>query len=274
MRMVSPGLRAVAGVTAVCGITMVGVAACGSTAPSHPASGATSATSATSTTGATSHPATATSQATATSPAAADSAAASQFASMTADQIAAKAISDFKNASSVHLTGSVSASGHQVSLSVSIGRQDCTGTFTLQGAGAVRFVKAGNALWVMPDGQFLETRAALQPSAPEPPPGKYLTANVSSVQSFCDLTSLANGFTSRNDRMVKGAMSQIDGQRVIALPDATDGSVGYVTVSAVPEIARVAKKGQGGMSFTGYNTPVTATPPAAGQTADGAKYGF
>lgn len=245
MRGVSPGLRAAAGGAALCGAVLLSLTACGSAAPPH-----SSTSIATST--ATSDP----------------------LASMAADQIAVKAVNDLKAASWVHLVGSTADSGQRDAVAVTAGKRDCTGKLTVSNTGSIQVVKVGDTVWVKPDAQYWKSKAATSnPAVRALFEGKYVKTTVSSIGDLCDLTAMVNGLgPTRN--MVKGPVSQIDGQRVIAIKDTQDASVGYITVSAVPELVRIEKSGQGAITFSGYNMPVTVTPPPAGQTIDGAKYGL
>ena len=98
------------------------------------------------------------------------------LAAMTADQIAAKAATDFKTVSSVHVTGKVADSGQVISFNLTVGRKNCKGEMGIKGEGTFSMVKIGKSLWIKPDDQFWKYAAgsSLTPAVSQILTGKYI----------------------------------------------------------------------------------------------------
>jgi hypothetical protein len=89
-----------------------------------------------------------------------------------------------------------------------------------------------------------------------------------SIIFYCSPAALAKSFNS--DPTVNGSVVVYAGQRAMELRDTVDGSVGYVCVSAHPELLGVRPgkgQGQGQMTLT-YDVPGAISPPASGQVID------
>lgn len=200
-------------------------------------------------------PAAASPTATAISSASSDSAPASApaggpLASLTAEQIASKATSDFKAASSVHATGTVA--GEKVDLTVAPGK--CAGTITTS-AGPLKVIQIGGTAWIgVGSGHYLKT-----------------TGNNSQYQGmlgFCSYAGIAQDFSVAGAALAKGPVSEIDGQQAIQLTvQGTSGS-SYVSDTATPEYLR-ADLPDMKMDFSGYNGPVAITAPPSSDVISG-----
>jgi hypothetical protein len=207
-------------------------------------------------------------------------ASADPLAELTANQIALKAIADFKASSSVHVAGSVTDSGQAIAMNMTLGTKGCTGTLGIRGEGSLFVLEIGKTLWVKPDDQFWKSAVGKKvPSAVLPLfEGRYIQtsandSNWSWLGTLCSPRQFA-GQVSPTHHNVKGKTITISGQPVLQIKDPGGPGSAYVTISARPEILRIDGGSAGHMDFTGYNAPVTLTPPPADQTIDGAKLGF
>jgi hypothetical protein len=200
---------------------------------------------------------------------------------LSADQIASRAIADFKTVSSVHVNGSVKSSGQNISLNLSLGTQGCTGTMGISGEGSFVLLKIGNTLWIKPDDTFWKKAAGSAGSAvTDLLSGKYIKpsssgSSLASIGDLCNPDQFAKSFGGDMTGMVKGASTTISGQPALQIKDSGDPASAYVTESAKPEFLRLDGGGSNGkLDFTQYNAPLNLTPPPASKVLDGAKYGF
>ena len=203
------------------------------------------------------------------------------LAGLTASQIAARAITDLKAASSVHFAGSVTDSGATYAVDVTAGSTNCAGTLGIPGQGSFALLKIGQRLWIKPDGQFWTSLGA-SPANLHLVEGKYLQASpgdpdFSSVMMLCSPAQLAASLGNQMNHLVKGATTTIAGQSALQLRDTSTPGSAYVTTSASPEFLRLdAQNGgsQGQADFSDYDAPVTLTPPPASTTIDGSRIGL
>jgi hypothetical protein len=206
---------------------------------------------------------------------------ANPLAGLTAGQIAARAITDLKAASSVHFAGSVTDSGAAYAVDVTAGTTDCAGTLGIPGQGSVALLKIGQRLWIKPDDQFWASTGA-SPANLHLAEGKYVQASpgdpdFSAVQMLCSPAQFADSLGNQMKYLVKGATTTIDGHSALQLRDTSTAGSAYVTISASPEFLRLdaqAGGSTGQLDFSDYDAPVTLTPPPASQTIDGSTIGL
>jgi hypothetical protein len=204
--------------------------------------------------------------------AACSSASTDPLAALTANQIASKAVADLKFADSVHMAGTVPVSGVATTMDGTIAKSACDMSITMAGKGAAQIILIGSSTWLKANAEFLESQnaGAQGQAAAAEFAGRYLkmpASFASNAQNFCSLDGLVKQVTSGNNGgMAKGKTVTIGGQQALELK-ATDGSIGYVSVSAEPELLRVSK-GSDHIDFTEHNAPVTINPPPAGQVVD------
>lgn len=202
------------------------------------------------------------------------------LAGMSADQIAARAVSDLGASSSVHVSGTVTDSGQSISLDLALARGvGCQGSMSLAGKGSFQIVNKGGTVWIKPTDAFYKsvgaTGAVLSILS-----GKWLKvpssgSGLGSLSSLCDASGLAHGFAKNDTGFTKGATTTINGQPAQELIQPSDSAHVYVSESSSPQILHVqGPKGQGYVDFTGYNQPTSITTPSASDTLDGSKYGF
>ncbi len=212
------------------------------------------------------------------------SAPANPLATLTAKQIVAKSVADLRAAKSFTMVGSVTESGQTESLNLGyLNGKGCAGTVTEGTQGSVAIVVIGTTAWIKPDNKFFQSTAGSQASAAIALlNGRYLkgttsNANVKSLTSVCDVTSLTSAFTATGT-LVKGKVTTLNGQQVITVTDSAKGGTLYATNTATPQLVQIVNtKGTGGdtgqIKFN-VGAKVTLTPPPASQTVDGAAFGF
>jgi len=125
-------------------------------------------------------------------------------------------------------------------------------------------IAIGNTIWLKPDSQML----GMFPAKVRPHlAGKYVqTPDVpGGMTDFCGLGETANSFGSELKDLVTVKITTISGQPALQLADKRHLTSAYVTMSARPELLRVDVS-QDHAEFTGYNQPVTFTPPPADET--------
>jgi hypothetical protein len=105
--------------------------------------------------------------------------------------------------------------------------------------------------------------------------GKYLqTPDVpAAMAAGCGRGELASAFGGELKDLVEGKITTIAGQPALQLAGQRHSTSAYVTISARPEFLRIDVSGQEHTVFTGYNRPLTLTPPPAGQTISTAQLG-
>lgn len=206
------------------------------------------------------------------------SSSADPLASLTADQIAAKAFADLKAASSVHVAGTFIESGSTMSISLTLAKSRCAGTLSEHGQGSFRIIMIGKSIWIKPDSKFWTSAGGASGAALSLVEGKWIkpSSKTSGLGAFGDLCSptLLAGQMSDSFGMVKGKTTTIHGRTALELTQGGDTTVGYVSESASPEILRLAQAGQEQLDFSNYNAPVTMTRPPASETLDGSELGF
>jgi hypothetical protein len=242
----------------------VGLAACGTSGSSSVASNGSATTRATTSASATADP----------------------LADLSAAAIATKAIADTSAASSVHFTGTGTDSGQNLSFALTVVRgKGCTGTISESKSGSFQVVYLGKSVWIKPDAKFWKGIAASGSDAQLGASllsGKWLkdsatdTSGLGSLVSVCSLSSLFSHATQASDHVVKGTLTTLNGQPVLAIKDVTQQGTAYVTDTANPELLRLTSTGSssGTFSFSDFGAPATITPPPASEVVDGSKYGF
>jgi hypothetical protein len=203
------------------------------------------------------------------------------LASLSGDQVVAKAVAELKAVPSFTMAGTVTDSSgtYNVNLSYQKG-SGCQGTVAQPGKGSFAMVVIGTTAWVKPDDAFWKANAGSQADAAIALlAGRYLkgstsNASVASLTKLCDVNSLASSLTEATG-VAKGPVTVLGGQRVLPLTDKAKGGTLYVTDANPPRILQLtnSKAGHHGTLTFSY-TPVTLTPPPASQTVDGSKLGF
>ena len=195
-------------------------------------------------------------------PAARATQSADPLAGLTAGQIARRAIADLAAVSSVRIAGSTGQDGQPPSSTWPPSR-GCT-TLRIPGKarprcsrsarrrGSSRLTRSGSG-WTY--GVPAAARRHLE--------GKYLqTSNMpAAMAAGCSRGELASAFGGELKDLVTGKVTTIAGQPALQLAGKRHSMSAYVTISGRPEFLRIDVTGQEHTVFTGYNRPLTLTPP-------------
>ena len=189
------------------------------------------------------------------------------FARLTADQIAKKAETDLKAASSFHYHGSGKASGQTFSISMSVTHKGCTGGISAGREGGFAIVDIGKTAWIQPNDKFWEF-AGVPASQLSTVHGKWLdvtgTGSISlsaAFAPFCNANKLVSTLAPKLTGLVKGKTTKISGHRALQLRNGSGRESIYVSISSKPEILRLSNNGT--LTFSAYGARVTLTPPPA-----------
>jgi hypothetical protein len=206
---------------------------------------------------------------------------ANPLATLSADQIASKAGADLRTVAAVHVAGSVTDSGQQLGLSLTLVHgKGCEGSMSMQNKGSFLLIMIGTAVWLQPDEKFWKSIGGSDPAVLKILAGKYMRTSakggLGALGQLCDPSKLFGSSFENPTGIVKAKNATISGQPALEIKDAKGSDAAYVSVSARPQFLRITGTGSssGQLDFTGYGTPVTLTAPPASQTLDGAKYGF
>jgi hypothetical protein len=206
---------------------------------------------------------------------------ANPLATLSADQIASKAGADLRTVAAVHVAGSVTDSGQQIGLSLTLVHgKGCDGSMSVQNRGSFLLIMIGTAVWLKPDETFWKSVGGSDPAVLKILAGKYMKTSakggLGGLGQLCDPGKLFGSSFENPTGIVKAKNATISGQPALEIKDAKGSDAAYVSVSARPQFLRITGTGssRGQLDFTGYGTPVTLTAPPASQTLDGAKYGF
>jgi hypothetical protein len=184
------------------------------------------------------------------------------FAGLTADQIASKAVADFKSASSVHVNGRVSESGITESFSMSLTQKGVAGSIQVGGEGAEGMVAIGSTVWLRPDKQMWESYGYTG-SRLAKVLGKWLkvTDDTSGPNPPADIAGFAASVGFPVTGLAEGKTASVSGHLGLELVGKKATSY-YVSVSAKPEVLSIDRAGVS-VTFSAYNAHVTITAPPA-----------
>jgi hypothetical protein len=167
---------------------------------------------------------------------------------------------------SVHVSGSTMSSGTPVKLNLSLvagkgGRGEITQnglSFQIISTSGQVYINGSDGFW-----RHFGGDAAVQLFR-----GKWLKAPASGeLASVAELTNLQQLFSkllSTHGALKKGETTSVDGQKVVAVDDITQGGTLYVATTGKPYPIEVSKSGKEGgtVTFDRYNEPVSLSPPA------------
>lgn len=203
------------------------------------------------------------------------------LSSMSAEQIAEKAVSDLNSAPAFDLSGTVDENGQNLGLTLAYKTpSSCQGTISLSGKGNLAVVSINGTAWIKPDAAFWQSYAGAQAQKAITLLGnKYLKSapgdtNVSTLTSLCTVSSLSSAFTS-SGTLTKGDPTTVDGQNAIPLKN-SHGATVYVTDSSSPQVLEITNSSpsnSGKIDFK-YGQTTAVAAPAVAETVDGTQYGF
>ncbi|MGZ9935160.1 hypothetical protein ACXNSR_35395 [Streptomyces sp. NC-S4] len=186
---------------------------------------------------------------------------------------------------SMRMVGKVTEASGTTTLDLRFDEQgDCVGTVTPPGgAGTAEIVKRGDDVWMKLDDALLKAQVP-GPAADDAIAlinGRYLHGTTASplLRDFaqvCDLDFFKKEFSSKppSEQLVKGPRTTVDGQPAITVTSRrADGATGTYQVSTEGEPYLLQVRGvESGRkvdaSFSGFDEPVSAKPPAPADSVD------
>jgi hypothetical protein len=187
-------------------------------------------------------------------------------ASKSADQIVTTSGSAISHAKTVHVSGSISASGVPLTLDLTLvngtgGRGQISEgglSFRLVDVGQTVYIQGSQAFW-----QHFGGAAAARVIN-----GRWLkapdTGQFASLATLTDLQKLTGALLLTHGSLAKGGTSTVNGRQVVSVTDKSKGGTLYVATTgpAYPVELKRTSGGGGQIVFDHFNEPVTLTPPA------------
>ncbi|MFD9241749.1 hypothetical protein ACFV0D_07390 [Streptomyces sp. NPDC059556] len=211
------------------------------------------------------------------------------FSGLTADEIADKAVTATRSATSLRMTGRVVTEGQPLDIDFAVNdRDECTGVMRIKGGNAelrkidrITYMKGDESFWRvsmasqgMPDAQIDATVELVKGRWLKIAPGQAGSADLSGV---CDLKSLlADLGKDKEERrgLTRGPDAEVGGTPVATLvKKKAEGGTTTVSVSreGKPYILKMVKAGgeePGAMVLSDYDKPVRVVVPPADETVD------
>jgi hypothetical protein len=192
------------------------------------------------------------------------------MASKPAGQVLAASVKAADSASSLHMSGNVSAGTRPIGIDLSIAKDNgATGSMTINGhkvdlviVGKNGYMKGDGSFWTQFGGAAGATIAQLLQ-------GRWLKFPVDNAQfqpiiAFSSAKALFDKVKSGADMHLQNkGMTTYKGQSVVALDDGTKNGTFYVAATGTPYPVALVKTGSGGgtISFSAWNEPVSLTAP-------------
>jgi hypothetical protein len=188
-------------------------------------------------------------------------------ASKSAPEILAATRSAAQKASSMHLIASTKLThGGSLSLDAHLSKDQARAHISFSGIG-FDVVRKGSTLYLKGNHAFNARLEATM--GVKVPTGVWLKGTTSSLGQVGSLTDIKRELPlilSGSGKVTKGAKVKIDGQPAITLKETRKLYTGslYVATTGEPYPLKLMKTGQetGQTTFTGWNDPVTVSPPA------------
>ena len=192
-------------------------------------------------------------------------------ASKTPAEIVLAAKAAATGAATVHVAGSILSEGKPISIDMElvgsngVGDNGGRGRLTLGGLG-IRLIAIGRSVYVQGNTAFYthfagETAARLLR-------GKWLKGSavrgpLASFASLADLGKVIDSTLADHGALSRAVATTLDGQRVVAVTDASKGGTLYVATAGAPYPIEIVKSGTGAgkLVFDRWNKPVTLLAP-------------
>ncbi|AWT47203.1 MULTISPECIES: hypothetical protein [Streptomyces] len=206
------------------------------------------------------------------------------FQGQSADQVAAKAVTATRDATSLRMAGKVSVNGQPLTVDFHVDTQkNCKGRMTAD-QGSAEVIHAGQATYVKGDKGFwagASQNSGSQEKQAQALSGRWVKVPVGDAHTtgLCDKQGfLADMDSDKSERkgMTKGDVTTVNGRKAMALQKKKGGETitMFVATEGKPYILKLVQSGgqnPGTVVFSDYEKPVSATPPPAGQVIDGTK---
>ncbi|GAA1245266.1 MULTISPECIES: hypothetical protein [Streptomyces] len=212
------------------------------------------------------------------------------FADLSGPQIANKAMKATRGASSLTIKGNAAdGDGGQIALDVALDKKgDCAGSMGMKGQGKVDLIKTGPTMYLKSDEAFLRAQSEGESKADTDAvvkmlAGRWMKSKADSpdtkdMADFCDLDSMLAEFKSNDTLARKGRATTVDGTPAFTVTE-TDGKdeyTLYVATEGKPYVLKLVTKSAkepGALTFSDYDKPVEAAPPADKDIVDLDKMG-
>jgi hypothetical protein len=188
------------------------------------------------------------------------------ISSKSSDQIVSAVTSAVNGVNSVHVAGAVSSAGSNTTLNLNlVNGQGGKGSMSQGGLG-FKIVAVGNQVYINGSNAFWQKFGGS--GASQLLSGKWLkapaTGQLSSIASLTNVHTLFSQLLASHGKLVKGSTSTVNGQKVIAVKDTTNGGTLYVATTGKPYPVEIDKSGSNGgkITFDRFNQAVTLAAPA------------
>jgi len=189
------------------------------------------------------------------------------IASKSPEQIVAAARAAADGAATVHVAGTLRSEGKPLTIDMELVKaKGGRGSITLEGV-SINLIRVGGAVYI--NGSQAFYRRIAGPAAAKLLQGKWLKApensgNFASLASLTDLSKLVDTTLASHGKLARDGTKTVDGQKVVAVTDVSQGGTLYVATVGTPFPIDIAKDGGSGgrITFDRWNKPVTLTAPA------------
>jgi hypothetical protein len=188
-------------------------------------------------------------------------------ASKSPAEILAAAKSAATTATAVHIAGSIQEGATPLTLDLHlVAAKGGSGHMSENGVG-FDIVRVGDKAYIRGSNAFYKKFAGA--SAAQLLQGKWLvgsaaTGRFAALTPLTDLHAFFTGALGRHDKLTKGAVTTVNGQKVVALKDGANGGTLYVATTGTPYPVELVSPGngkEGKVAFDQWNTTVTITAP-------------
>lgn len=204
------------------------------------------------------------------------------LATLTANEVEAKALADLKAAPSSRLTGTGTDSGGTVTFNLGFKPgHGCTGTVDDSNQGSFKLIEIGSTVYFNASSQFWKSQVGSDATALIAlVDGRYIkvSANASYASSITGTCDLFQQITSQkvSETFTKEKLTSLGGIRVLPIVSSKADTM-YVTDTNTPEITEIVEgKADGGPGkvTVSVGVPVTLSAPPASQVIDGSALGL
>ncbi|MFF4761175.1 hypothetical protein [Streptomyces sp. NPDC001292] len=200
------------------------------------------------------------------------------FADLSGQEIVDRALKATRSATSLTLKGSVPDDEGTVELDLALDREGhCAGTLGMSGEGEVGLIRTDDTVYMKFDEAYLRSEGKGQSKSEVDGVVDMLadrwvktaadSADAKDITGFCDLDGLLADFEDTRSAARKGRATTLDGTPAFTLTEAEgkDRHTLYVATEGKPYLLRIENttaKQPEDISFTDYDKPVPAVPPA------------
>lgn len=186
-------------------------------------------------------------------------------ASKSASTVFADAKQAAIGAKSVHVTGSLNDSGQSLKLDLVLAHGSGKGTMAENGL-SFDIIRVGDAAYVKGSDAFLRKFAgagAAQLLHDKWLKGPTTGGQFASLAPLTDVTALFNGAFSKHGKLVNNGETTYKGQKAVAIKDASDGSILYVSATGKPYPLGATEGGssKGSIAFDHWDETVSIAAP-------------